>query len=71
MVPLNSITSGSHQYLGKCFTASVLNVRVGAGTNYNVITTVKKDTVHELLEEKNGWGKIKNGWVSSQYNKKL
>lgn len=52
-------------------TASVLNVRAGAGTNYSVITTVKKDSVHELLDEKNGWGKISKGWISSTYYKKL
>ena len=52
-------------------TASVLNVRAGAGMNYRVITTVKKDSTHELLEEKNGWGRISNGWISSTYYKKL
>lgn len=52
-------------------TASVLNVRAGAGMNYKVLTTVKKDSIHELLEEKNGWGRIANGWISSTYYKKI
>ena len=52
-------------------TASLLNVRAGAGTNYNVLTTVKKDSTHELLEEKNGWGRISKGWIKSTYYKKL
>ena len=52
-------------------TASVLNVRAGAGTNYKIVATTKKGTVHGLLEEKNGWGKISNGWISSKYYKKI
>lgn len=52
-------------------TASVLNVRAGAGMNYRVLTTVKKNSTHELLEEKNGWGRISKGWISSTYYKKI
>lgn len=52
-------------------TASVLNVRAGAGTNYKVLANVKRDSIHELLEEKNGWGRISKGWISSKYYKKL
>lgn len=51
-------------------TASLLNVRAGAGTNYKVLTTIKKDSTYELLEEKNGWGRISKGWISSAYYKK-
>ena len=42
-------------------TASVLNVRKGAGTNYSIATTVKKNEVYTIVEEKNGWGKLKSG----------
>ena len=52
-------------------TASLLNVRAGAGINYKILSTVKKDSTYELLEEKNGWGRIAKGWISSQYYKKL
>lgn len=52
-------------------TASLLNVRAGAGTNYKVVTTIKKDSTHKLLEEKNGWGRISSGWISSDYYKKI
>ncbi len=52
-------------------TANLLNVRSGAGTNYDVVTTVKKDSIHKLLEEKNGWGKISKGWIKSTYYKKI
>lgn len=52
-------------------TANILNVRAGAGTNYAVKGTVKKGSVHNLLEEKNGWGKISNGWISLEYVEKV
>lgn len=54
-------------------TASVLNVRSGAGTSYPVVSTVKKGAVCELVEEKNGWGKISSpsGWISLKYAEKV
>lgn len=52
-------------------TASLLNVRAGTGTNYKIVTTVKKDSTHKLLEEKNGWGRISSGWIKSDYYKKI
>lgn len=52
-------------------TASVLNVRAGAGTNYKVVTTIKKGSTYNLLEEKDGWGKISLGWISSTYYEKV
>ena len=50
-------------------TASVLNVRAGAGTNYKVTTTVKKDEVYTIVEVKGSWGKLKSGagWISLAY----
>lgn len=50
-------------------TASVLNVRSGPGTNYPVVSYVKKDSVRTVVEENNGWGRIidPNGWISGQY----
>lgn len=52
-------------------TANILNVRAGAGTKYKILTTVRKGSIHKLLEEKNGWGRISSGWISSTYYKKL
>lgn len=54
-------------------TANVLNVRSGAGMNYPIISNVRKGTVYEITEEKNGWGKLKNpnGWISLQYTEKI
>lgn len=53
-------------------TADSLNVRKGAGTNYDVVTTVKKGEVYTIVEENNGWGKLKSGagWLSLKYTKK-
>ena len=52
-------------------TANVLNVRSGPGTGYKIVTTVKKNEVYTIVEEKNGWGKLKSdaGWVSLKYIK--
>lgn len=48
-------------------TASVLNVRTGAGTNYKIVGTVRKGYSCEIIEENNGWGKIDKGWICLSY----
>lgn len=52
--------------------ANLLNVRKGAGTNYAVMATVKKNAVYTLSEVSGNWGKLKelSGWVSLQYCQK-
>lgn len=59
-------------YLVK-ITASILNVRAGAGTNFKVNTQVKQNQVYTIVDEKNGWGKLKSGagWISLDYTKKV
>lgn len=54
-------------------TAGILNVRDGAGTQYKVNTQVKKNQVYTIVEEKDGWGKLKSGagWISLQYTIKI
>ena len=60
-------TSTSIKYV----TASSLNVRSGASTNYSVIGTLSKGTKVEVISTSNGWSKIKYngsvGYVSSKY----
>ena len=53
-------------------TADVLNVRKGPGTNYGIATTIRKNEVYTIVEEKSSWGKLKSGagWVSLNYMKK-
>ena len=65
----NSSTSG---YLVKV-TADVLNVRKGAGVGYKVATQIKKNEVYTIVQEYNGWGKLKSGagWISLAYTKKV
>lgn len=52
-------------------TANVLNVREGAGTNYKVVRTIKKGEKWLIRDEKNGWGKIRIGWIKLNYTKKV
>lgn len=58
-------------------TITDLNIRTGAGTNYDV-TQVCPPGVYTIVEEKSGqgatmWGKLKSGvgWISLDYAKKL
>lgn len=62
----------SKSYLVK-ITASTLNVRAGAGTSYKVNTTVKKGQIYTIVEEKDGWGKLKSGagWIKLSYTTKV
>lgn len=48
-----------------------LNVREGAGTNYKVVKTIKKDEKWLIRDEKNGWGKIRIGWIKLSYTMKV
>lgn len=54
-------------------TADLLNVRKGPGTDYAVVTTVKKSDVYTIIDVQNGWGKLKSGagWISLKYTQKL
>ncbi|MEG2351234.1 MAG: N-acetylmuramoyl-L-alanine amidase [Bacilli bacterium] len=53
-------------------TASVLNIRNGAGTNYEVNGKITDKGIYTIIEEKNGWGKLKSGagWISLAYTNK-
>lgn len=54
-------------------TASALNVRAGAGTNYKVNTVVHKNEAYTIVEKQGNWGKLKSGagWISLDYTKKV
>lgn len=54
-------------------TASALNVRKGPGTNYGIVTTIRDKGVYTIVDESNGWGKLKSGagWISLNYTKKI
>lgn len=67
-----STTTSKFPYTVK-ITADVLNVRKGAGTNYGVATQVKEGEVYTIIDESNGWGKLKSGagWISLEYTKRV
>ena len=54
-------------------TADSLNVRKEPNATAKVSTTVKKGNVFTIVEEKNGWGKLKSGagWINLSYTTKL
>ena len=53
-------------------TAGILNVRESASAIAKVQTTIKKGDIYTIIEEKNGWGKLKSGagWINLKYTKK-
>ena len=59
-------------YLVK-ITCDSLNIRAGAGTSYKINGVIKDKKSYTIVEEKNGWGKLKSGagWVSLKYCAKL
>lgn len=64
-------TGNSISKVGKV-TASSLNVRTGAGSNYSVKNTIKKNSVVGVLNIYSGWVKVQlsnssTGYVSSKY----
>lgn len=50
-------------------TATALNVRAGIGTQYKIIRVLSKNTIVDVLDVSNGWGKISDGWISLKYAK--
>ena len=54
-------------------TANILNVRAGASQTEKVTYKIAKNEVYTIVEEKDGWGKLKSGagWISLKYTEKL
>ena len=52
---------------------AVLNVRKEPNAYSAITTTVKSGQVFTIVEERNGWGKLKSGagWINLKYTKKL
>ena len=51
----------------------VLNVRKGPGTNYAVVMTINRGGAYTIIEEQNGFGRLKSnaGWICLEYTKKV
>lgn len=54
-------------------TASALNIRKGAGTSHTIVGCIKDKGTYTIVEESNGWGKLKSGagWISLAYTKRV
>ncbi len=54
-------------------TADALNYREGPGSNYKVRGTIRDHGSYTIVEESNGWGRLKSGagWISLSYTKKI
>ena len=64
--------SASGPYVARV-TATALNVRKGPGTSYDVSTVVYKGGAYTIVEEKDGWGKLKSGagWICLKYTERV
>lgn len=65
-------TSPASGYIVR-ITADALNVRKGPGTGYGIVTTVKKSEAFTIVDESNGWGKLKSGigWIKLSYTERV
>jgi hypothetical protein len=54
-------------------TADSLGIRKGAGTNTAIVGAITDKGTYTIVEEKNGWGKLKSGagWISLSYTKRV
>ena len=50
-----------------------LNIRSGAGTNYEKVGCITDGGIYTIVDESNGWGKLKSGlgWIALEYTKKV
>lgn len=53
-------------------TADALNIRKGPGTNYEIVGCIRDKGSYTIVDEDNGWGKLKSGagWISLKYTEK-
>lgn len=54
-------------------TGDVVNVRAGAGIKFKATTQVKQHQLYTIIDEKDGWGRLKNGsgWICLDFAKKI
>ena len=54
-------------------TASKLNVRSSPNVNSAIVTQVKVGEVYTIIEEREGWGRLKSGagWIALEYTKRI
>ena len=54
----------------KVNTSKGLNVRDNIGTDSRILATLSNNTIINIVEEKDGWGKFV-GWINLKYTKNL
>lgn len=54
-------------------TSAALNVRSGPSVNYGINMCIRDKGTYTIVEEYNGWGKLKSGagWINLDYTKKV
>lgn len=69
---INELSVTSLPYKVKV-TADALNYRQGPGTSYKILGTIRDKGVYTIIEESNGWGKLKSGagWICLEYTSKV
>lgn len=52
---------------------AALNYRKGPSTNHEVVGVIRDKGIYTIVEEKNGWGRLKSGagWICLQYTHKI
>ena len=64
------VTDGNTKALGYVIVdVDSLNVRYGPGTKYDKVSKVKEGDKVAYYQEKNGWIRVKDGWISKSYTK--
>lgn len=69
---IETISKKSIKTTKYCITANALNVRKGAGTNYECVGVLKKGQKVDIIDYRGGWGRIANtnNWIFLNYAKK-
>jgi uncharacterized protein YraI len=65
------IENKAEGYLVKV-TANALNIRAGAGTNYNIVGCIRDKGTYTIIETQGDWGRLKSGsgWICLNYTTK-
>ena len=70
--PSSSSSKSSVNYTVKIKGTNELNIRVGPSVKYEISGVIKDQKLYTIVEEKNGWGRLKSGagWISLAYTTK-
>ena len=61
------------EYQVNIHNCSALNIRSGPGTSYGIVGVIRDKKIYTIVEEKNGWGRLKSGagFISLAYTKRV